>query len=130
MTREWYKENGYHVGLEGTQEVIDRAEREVKAAYVEPILPNADYNKDDVKKCLADLAFMRVLQINLYVTRSGAKEKLSTHSSSPSNDSRYNDQGRVAAAAVDRLRAMPGANAQAHVDDICQLFFVSNYFYQ
>ena len=130
MTKEWYKAQGYHVGLEGTQEMIDRAEREVKAAYIAPILPSADYTKDEVKQCLADLAFMRLLQLTLFVTRSGAKEKFGDHSASASNDAKFQEQGRVAANAVDTLRLMPGANATAKVNDICYLFFKSNFFYQ
>ena len=130
MTKEWYKAQGYHVGLEGTQEMIDRAEREVKAAYIAPILPAADFEQADVMQCLADLAFMRLLQITLFVTRSGAKEKTGQYSLNASADAKYAEQGRVAASAVDRLRAMSGANATAKVDDICQIFFKSNFFYQ
>lgn len=130
MTKEWYKAQGYHVGLEGTQEMIDRAEREVKVAYIQPILPNADFEDSVVKQCLADLAFMRLLQLTLFVTRSGAKEKFGDHSSNASNDAKFQEQGRVAAGAVDTLRAMSGANAKARVNDICYLFFKSNFFYQ
>jgi len=129
MTKEWYKSQGYHIGLEGTQEVIDRAEREVKVAYVDPILPNADYDNAGVKQCLADLAYMRMLQLTLFVTRSGAKEKFGDHSANASNDAKYYEQGMVAAQAVDVLRAMSGANAAAKVNDICHLFFKSNFFY-
>lgn len=129
MTKEWYKSQGYHIGLEGTQEVIDRAEREVKVAYVQPILPNANFDMEDVKQCLADLAYMRMLQITLFVTRSGAKEKNGNYSTNASADAKYYEQGMVAAAAVDRLRAMEGANATAKVNDICHLFFKSNFFY-
>lgn len=128
MTKEWYKQRGYHIGLEGTQELIDRAEREVKAAYVQPILPSADYDDTEVMSCVADLAYMRMLQITLFVTRAGAKEKLSTRSTTASNESKFNEQGIVAASAVDRLRQMQGAVAEAKVNDICQLFFTSNYF--
>ena len=130
MTKEWYKSKGYQIGLEGTQEVIDRAEREVKVAYIDPILPNADLEDNSVKQCLADLAYMRMLQITLFVTRSGAKEKFGDHSSNASGDAKFNEQGRVAASAVDALRLMPGANATAKVNDICYLFFKSIYFYQ
>lgn len=129
MTKEWYKSQGYHIGLEGTQEVIDRAEREVKVAYVDPILPNADYDNAGVKQCLADLAYMRMLQLTLFVTRSGAKEKFGDHSANASSDAKYYEQGMVAAQAVDALRAMSGANATAKVNDICHLFFKSNFFY-
>lgn len=130
MTKEWYKQQGYHVGLEGTQEMIDRAEREVKVAYIEPILPSADFSKDEVKQCLADLAFMRLLQLTIFVTRSGAKEKQGSNSVNASADAKFYEQGMVAASAVDTLRAMSGANATAKVDDICHIFFKSNFFYQ
>lgn len=129
MTKEWYKGKGYHIGLEGTQEMIDRAEREVKVAYIAPILPNADFELEGVKQCLADLAYMRMLHLTLFVTRSGAKEKLSANSANASADAKFYEQGMVAASAVDKLRAMPGANATAKVDDICHIFFKSNFFY-
>lgn len=129
MTKEWYKAQGYHVGVEGTQEMIDRAEREVKVAYISPILPGADFDTDDVKRCLADLAYMRMMQLTTFVTRSGAKEKYSAHSASASDDAKFYEQGMVAASAVDKLRLMPGANATAKVDDICHIFFKNNFFY-
>lgn len=129
MTKEWYKSQGYHIGLEGTQEMIDRAEREVKAAYIAPILPSADFENADVKQCLADLAYMRMLQLTLFVTRSGAKEKFGDHSANASNDAKFYEQGMVAASAVDKLRAMEGANATAKVNDICHIFFKNNFFY-
>ena len=129
MTKEWYKSQGYHVGLEGTQEMIDRAEREVKDAYITPILPGADFENNDVKSCLADLAYMRLLQLTLFVTRSGAKEKFGTNSANASADAKYYEVGMVAAAAVDKIRLMPGANATARVNDICHIFFKNNFFY-
>lgn len=129
MTKEWYKEHGYRLGLNDTQEVIDRAEREVKVAYIAPILPGADYDEDEVKQCLADLAYMRMLGIALFVTRTGAKEKHGDHSSIPTDETKFNEQGLIAADAVDKLRAMEGANASAKVNDICHIFFKSNYFY-
>ena len=129
MTKEWYKAHGYHIGMEGTQELIDRAEREVKAAYIDPILPSADYEDEAVMQCLADLAFARVLQNTIFVTRSGAKEKFGSQSANASADAKFYEQGRVAASAVDKLRLMSGANAKAKVDDICYLFFVNTYFH-
>ena len=129
MTKEWYKAHGYQMGINGTQELIDRAEREVKAAYISPILPNADYEDDEVMQCLADLAFARVMQNTIFVTRTGAKEKFGSQSSNASDDVKFQEQGRVAASAVDKLRLMSGANAKAKVDDICYLFFVNTYFH-
>ena len=129
MTKEWYKAQGYHVGVEGTQEMIDRAEREVKVAYIAPILPGADFDTDDVKRCLADLAYMRMMQLTTFVTRSGAKEKYSAHSASASDDAKFYEQGMVAASAVDKLRAMDQAVADARIDDICHIFFKNNFFY-
>ena len=130
MTKEWYQEHGYRVGLEGTQQLIDRAEREVKAAYVQPILPNANYSDTAVEQCVADLAFARLLQLTLFVTRSGAKEKFGNHSSNADADAKFAEQGQIAAAAVDKLRTMSGAIAAAKVNDICNLFFKSNFFYK
>lgn len=129
MTKEWYKQNGYNIGLEGTQETIDRAEREVKAAYIAPIIPSADFENEDIKQCLADLAYMRVMQLTLFVTRSGTKEKFGAHSSNASADAKFYEQGMVAASAVDKLRAMEGANASGRINDICHLFFKNNFFY-
>ena len=129
MTKEWYKAQGYHVGVDCSQEMVNRAEREVKAAYILPIMPDADFDNDDVKQCLADLAYMRMMQLTTFVTRSGAKEKYSAHSASASDDAKFYEQGMVAASAVDKLRLMPGANATAKVDDICHIFFKNNFFY-
>ena len=50
MTKEWYKSKGYHIGLEGTQEVLDSAEREVKVAYVNQRLQKADLEDEAVQQ--------------------------------------------------------------------------------
>ena len=86
MTKEWYKQNGYRLGVNIDQAVIDRAERDVCEAYVLPILPNADPEGDDeVAHALADLAYLLLMQRNLFVTNSGTKEMLGTNSSTPSS---------------------------------------------
>ena len=129
MTKEWYQRNGYKLGLNFDQSQIDRAEQDVKAAYVHHILPDADPDGDDeVARCVADLAFLRLSRQNTFLTRSGAKEKTGQNSYTVSADASLGEMASTCKLWIEKLREKPGAVAGAKVRDICHIYFKSNYF--
>lgn len=125
-----YKCNGYsEVSLNLSQPMIDRAEREVTMAYVEPIISDVDTSVAIVKQTIMALAVLRIQQISIFATRSGAKEKSSTNSQSASANAVLQQYASVADLYLRKLRELDGANADAKVDDICRIYFTTNYFY-
>lgn len=130
MTKEWYQQNGYKVGLNFEQQQINRAERDVMAAYVLRIIPNADPEHDaDVQNAVADLAFLLLTRRNTFITRSGAKEKTGANSMSASAEATLGEMAATCKLRLSELKAKPGAVAGAKVRDICKIYFKSNYFY-
>lgn len=128
MTKEWYKSHGYNMSINIDQAVIDRAEADVMAAYVRPILPDADPDGDEeVAHCVADLAYLLVMQRSIHITRSGAKEKTTSNSSSADGWRVLEECAMTANMAIKRLRGMEGAIADAKVTDICKIKFSTNF---
>lgn len=130
MTKDQYKAMGYAVSVNIDQAIIDRAEADVIAAYVSPILPDVNVEeRQDVQRCIADLAYLLVLQRTLKVTRGGTKEKTSPSSNNAGEWSALSEQAHTAAMAIDMLRKMEGAVCGAKVSDICKINFKTNFFY-
>lgn len=128
MTKEWYKTHGYNLSINIDQLAIDRAERDVMAAYVRPILHDADPECDEeVAHCVADLAILLLMQRNISITRSGAKEKTSVNSMSADGWRILEEMALTANMSLKRLRQMEGAVADAKVTDICKFKFTTNY---
>lgn len=130
MTKEWYQQNGYKLGLNFDQAQIDRAEQDVMSAYVLRILPGADPSQDqDVARTVADLAFLLLSRRNTFVTRSGAKEKTGVNSYSVSAEASLSEMASTCKLRLEELGKKPGAVSDAKVRDICKIRFTSNYFH-
>lgn len=128
MTPQEYANKGFAVSLHIDQAIIDRAEADVRAAYVTPILgENAQgANVDDA---VANLAFMAMTQRNVFVTRSGAKEKTNVNSRTADTWDTLQEMAHTCAMKITALRMLPGANKEAEVNDICRLYFKTNFFH-
>lgn len=124
MTKEWYRAHGFAVSANIEQEAIDAAERDIVAAYIQPILPGAC--KEDYEIIVANLAFLLLLQRSVKATRSGAKIKSSPNSQ---NAETWDVQSyaRTAHLGLKRLREVDGANRDAKVEDICAIYFRTNF---
>lgn len=120
---------GYQVSTNLDQAIIDRAEADAFAAYISPILPNADREDDCIKKALADLSYLLLLQRTLRVTRGGTKEKTSQSSMNAGEWAALTEQTYTAALAVDMLRKMDGAVSGAKVTDIGKIYFKTQFLY-
>lgn len=128
MTPKEYNDKGFAVSLHIDQSIIDRAEADVREAYIKPIL-GADASGDEVEDALANLAFMAMTQRNVFVTRSGAKEKTNVNSRTAETWETLQEMAHTCAMKIETLRALPGANNIARVHDICRIYFTTNFFY-
>ena len=73
MTKNWYTENGFKISSLIEQSEIDRAEREVTAAYVTPIcgmLTDPNYVQTNA---IGNLALFPLLSRSIFLPRAGAK---------------------------------------------------------
>lgn len=120
---------GYSVSANLDQAIIDRAEADAFAAYISPIMPNAEREDECLQRALADLAFLLLLQRTLRVTRGGTKEKTSTQSVNAGEWASLTEQTQTAAMTIDMLRKMPGAVKDAKVTDIAKIYFKTHFIY-
>lgn len=127
MTPQEYTNKGFAVSLHIDQSIIDRAEADVRAAYVAPIVGESEQG-EAVVDAVANLAFMLMTQRNVFVTRSGAKEKTNANSRIAETWNTLQEMAHVCAMKIEALRNLPGANKTAKVNDICRLYFSTNFF--
>lgn len=128
MTPQWYNEHGYKVSQYIEQSEIDRAEADVRRAYVEPIVGSAnvsDYVIDNTVGCLAHLL---LLQRTIFATRAGAKLKTSYNSQETDAWSKLQQEATSCHLALLNLRNQVGVNSDAEVVDICKIYFRTNFF--
>ena len=109
--------------------LIARAESEVKAAYIKPILPDYSLDDADVKQAVMCLAVLRIEQISVFATRSGAKEKTTAESYAADRAHIVSQYARTANMWLEQLRAKAGAKKDARINDICGIYFINTYFY-
>lgn len=128
MTRTEYISAGYPISSVVEQAVIDRAENDVKQAYILPIIEEPDYTNETVKRVLMEFTFLLVLKRSIRATRSGAKFKTAAQSQIAGEDQQLQESVNTAAMWLDELRQLDGANANAKVKDICAIYFQTNYF--
>lgn len=128
MTPQEYANKGFAVSLHIDQAIIDRAEADVRAAYITPIV-GAEAAGEVIADALANLSFMVMTQRNVFVTRSGAKEKTNANSRSVETWETLQEMAHTCAMKIAALRELPGANKTAEVHDICRIYFKTNFFY-
>lgn len=131
MTPTEYNAKGLNVSLHIEQAQIDRAERDVRDAYIKPILPNTQTPEPEaVADAVANLSFLLLLQRNIVETRSGAKIKTNANSQNAGAWDAIGEQAQTCAMKIDALRQLSGANKTAKVTDICKIYFKTNFLYQ
>lgn len=128
MTKQEYQEAGFRLSLQVEQADIDRAEREVTAAYCKPIAPTIDTTNDVYRKAVMNLAFLWLLQHSLFGTRSGAKGVQITSATTPMSADILRDCAWDCHFALQVLKAEVGADEKAEVTDICRIYFSTNFF--
>ena len=127
MLIEWYKQNGYEVSSLITQDKIDATEGVVKKAYLIPLGSVED--KDTVDEAVGALTMCYLLQDNAKVTRAGAKVKTTLNSTNA-----YGDQWSIvrkrAVMALEQYATACGKNSLSEVNDVCDLLFKKQFFYE
>lgn len=132
MTAQEYRQAGFDMSLHESQGKIDAAERDAIAAYISPIIPQADdklADDADLRLAVMNLAFLIILQRNVFVTRSGAKEKTTAESVTPYD---WAAHSQLATTCDLHLREVAVKNGvtdwRCKINDICGIYFTTNYF--
>ena len=127
MLIEWYKNNGYEVSSLITQQKIDATEEVVKKAYLAPLGSVADENITE--EVVGALTMCYLLQDNAKVTRAGAKVKTTLNSTNA-----YGDQWSIvrkrAVMALEQYAVACGKQSLSEVNDVCDLLFKKQFFYE
>ena len=127
MLVDWYKHNGYEVSSLITQEKIDATEGVVKKAYLLPLGSVAD--ESVTEEAVGALTMCYLLQDNAKVTRAGAKVKTTLNSINA-----YGDQWSIvrkrAVMALEQYAVACGKQSLSEVNDVCDLLFKKQFFYE
>lgn len=120
MTAQEYIAKGFRVSGQVLQTEIDRAEREVVAAYIAKVAPAYSLTDADVKEAVMQLAVILLLQRHAVATRSGGKNKQSPNLSSDG----WPNQGDVENAdrLLRKVQTVSGLTSKL-VDDIAGIYF-------
>ena len=127
MLVEWYKQNGYEVSSLITQEKIDATEEVVRKAYLLP-LGSVD-DKGIEEEAVGALTMCYLLQDNAKVTRAGAKVKTTLNSSNAYSDN-WTIVRKRAVMALEQYATACGKNSLSEVNDVCDLLFKKQFFYE
>lgn len=124
MTAQDFINKGYKVSLQIQQDEIDRAVKDVTAAYVDKVTTLPDANA--AQAAIMQLAFILLCQRNTFATRAGGKLKLSPQLSenAQARQTDYDNADRL----LRQLQGMQGGIAgkvEKMVDDICMLYMRS-----
>ena len=126
-----YKAAGYGLSQLIDQAVVTRAENDVVAAYIVPLIGHTPTSEEraaePLKTAIMSLAFLLVQQRSSVATRAGAKTKMSEQSNTPTYDDILRQN---VPSCVNALRAIAGGKEpHRECSDICRIFFTTNYFY-
>lgn len=129
MTPQQYQEAGYKISATIDQAQIDQAEQDVLGAYIVPCAGGAvgDELTEKQEKALMALAFLRISQKNLYVTRSGSKIKNVQESNSASMELGLQELGRRCHYYLQEVKTESSVD-NCKFTDICAIYFRTNFF--
>lgn len=130
MNAQDYRADGYGLSQQIEQGIITRAERDVVNAYIVPLIGETPTSEqveaEPIRSAVMALAFLLVSQRSSMATRAGAKLKQTEQSTTPT----YEDVLRQNAPTCVRYLQdiAPYEVMSRKVNDICGIFFKSNYF--
>lgn len=126
-----YISAGYPVSSLIAQSVIDRAEKDVTAAYIVPIVGSVpsqtELSTDPLKSALMGLSALLVQQRTISATRAGAKAKMTDQSTSPTREDVLRQSAATCAHYLRQIDT--SVHVEDVVSDICGIFFRTNFFY-
>lgn len=128
MTRDWYIQHGFKMSAQLEAKEIERAERDVETAYIEPIMSAAtDSPSEEVmQNTTANLAFLLLLQRSTFLTRAGAKMKTGYNSQSATDWEQLQDAATTCHVWLEQLKSEAGA-VSPKIVDICKIYFKTNF---
>ena len=99
-------------------------------SYILPICPNIDTTSDLYKKALMTLSFMLMCKRdNVFMTRSGAKEKDNQFSNKSDAWNNLQNLATDCHFVIEELKKVEGANEKPKVIDICGIYFKTNFYH-
>lgn len=128
MTAQDYINKGYRLSLHTAQAEIDAKEELAFKSYIKPILPDSEKDSEEVKDALMALAFLLLLQSNIFSTRSGAKIKNAPQSSNPTEWQILNENTVIAYRCLEELKSLPNAVSKPKLYDVAHIYFRTQYF--
>jgi hypothetical protein len=128
MTAQDYINKGYRLSLHTAQAEIDAKEELAFKSYILPILPTAEKESEEVKDALMALAFLLLLQANIFSTRSGAKIKNAPQSINPTEWQILNENTVIAHRCLEELKTLPNAEKKPKIYDVAHIYFRTQYF--
>lgn len=127
MTAQDLVNAGFPVSLHIDSAIITRAATDVRAAYVTPIVGTMADNAT-ITDALNNLTFLLLMQRNVFATRAGGKTKSTLQSQEADTWQTLQEQAHTCHMKIEALRALEGATADAAVQDICKIYFKTNFF--
>ena len=106
-----------------------RAERDVTDAYINPIVGSANVSAEVRERAIGNLAFLLILQRTIFATRAGAKVKTGYNSQEADAWAKLQQEASSCHLALEVLKNEPGVNPDAHVTDVCKIYFSTNFLY-
>lgn len=120
MNAEDYRNAGLRLSMQVSQLEIDRAETDVKAAYIAKVAPAYVMTDSDVKAAVMQLAFILLLIRTAVATRSGGKVKESPNLSTAGYASQSDKDN--ADRLLRKVQTVQGLPSKL-VDDICGIYY-------
>lgn len=130
LSKEDFKNAGFDVSINVEQSIIDRAETDIETSYIAPILKAGDATKAEdctLRNARLNLVYLLLLQRSNHVTRAGAKMKFTAQSSTPSGWDVLAEMASTCDLYITRLMEQTGVK-KAVYNDICKIYFKTNYF--
>lgn len=120
-----YRADGYNLSQYIDQKVLSRAEADIQAAYLAPFVSDYDAEEEPYRSAIMVLSYLCIMQRQAVATRAGGKSKFVAQSATPTQTELREQYARQADL---YLRQIDGFNP-SEVNDICGIYFKSNYFY-
>lgn len=127
MTVQEYRDFGLNVSANVSAQVLTSAEALVERCYLKPLrgVKPTDYELEQT--CIMCLAFLYVLESsNTFATRAGAKGTAITASTQASGADMLNAVAARCRSELELVASEYGADVRK-CDDVCQIYFSTNY---
>lgn len=130
ITKEELQAQGFEVSLNCDQNAINRAENDINEAYIQPILDAGEEITPAgciLRKAKLDLIFLLLCQRNTHVTRAGAKIKTTLQSNNAQAWDIIAEMGAICDFDLMKLKEEVNAPKNTPVNDICKIYFRTNF---